>query len=128
MIEDFLDEDGKLLIEPAEPKTQADLDRVISLGKPKHVIDKFAELVTKSNNLEYIYDYVYYLNAKYDFDLNGEGDEPQEPVKPEEIKVDPVSLRSYPSIEEQLDYIYHNGLTKWKSNMIKPVKDAHPKY
>ncbi len=127
MLDDFLDEDGRLLIEPAEPKTQADLDRVIKLGKPKHVIDEFAELVTKSNNLKYVYDYAYYLNAKYDFDLTGEGDEPQEPVKPVAIKVNPVSLRSYPSIEEQLDYIYHNGLTKWKSNMIKPVKDAHPK-
>ena len=33
----------------------------------------------------------------------------------------------YPDIEEQLDYIYHNGLTKWKSDMIKPVKDKYPK-
>ena len=33
----------------------------------------------------------------------------------------------YPDIKEQLDYIYHNGLTKWKSDMIKPVKDKYPK-
>ena len=33
----------------------------------------------------------------------------------------------YPSIHDQLDYIYHNSITKWKSDMIKPVKDAHPK-
>ncbi len=33
----------------------------------------------------------------------------------------------YPSIEDQLDYIYHNGLTKWKSDIIKPVKDKYPK-
>ena len=33
----------------------------------------------------------------------------------------------YPDITEQLDYIYHNGLTKWKSDMIKPVKDKYPK-
>ena len=33
----------------------------------------------------------------------------------------------YPEIKEQLDYIYHNGLTKWKSDMIKPVKDKYPK-
>jgi|10_taG_2_1085330.scaffolds.fasta_scaffold142130_2 hypothetical protein len=33
----------------------------------------------------------------------------------------------YPSIRDQLDYIYHNSITKWKSDMIKPVKDAHPK-
>ena len=33
----------------------------------------------------------------------------------------------YPAIADQLDYIYHNGIAKWKSDMIKPVKDAHPK-
>ena len=33
----------------------------------------------------------------------------------------------YPDLEEQLDYIYHNGITKWKSDMIKPVKDKYPK-
>ena len=33
----------------------------------------------------------------------------------------------YPDLEEQLDYIYHNGVTKWKSDMIKPVKDKYPK-
>ena len=35
--------------------------------------------------------------------------------------------KAYPSIADQLDYIYHNSITKWKSDMIKPVKDAHPK-
>ena len=33
----------------------------------------------------------------------------------------------YPNLAEQLDYIYHNGITKWKSDMIKPVKDKYPK-
>ena len=35
--------------------------------------------------------------------------------------------KAYPPIEDQLDKIYHDGVTKWKSEMIKPVKDAHPK-
>jgi len=34
---------------------------------------------------------------------------------------------SYPSIPEQLDYIYHNGLEKWKADMILPVKEKFPK-
>ena len=34
---------------------------------------------------------------------------------------------SYPSIPEQLDYIYHNGLEKWKADMILPVKEKYPK-
>jgi len=33
----------------------------------------------------------------------------------------------YPSMADQLDYIYHNGIAKWKSDMVKPVKDKHPK-
>ena len=33
----------------------------------------------------------------------------------------------YPPIADQLDYIYHNGLTKWKADMITPVKEKYPK-
>ena len=33
----------------------------------------------------------------------------------------------YPSIADQLDKIYHEGIDKWKSDMIKPVKDKYPK-
>ena len=34
---------------------------------------------------------------------------------------------SYPSIPDQLDYIYHNGVEKWKTDMILPVKEKYPK-
>ena len=34
---------------------------------------------------------------------------------------------AYPSIPDQLDKIFHDGIDKWKSEMIQPVKDAHPK-
>ena len=34
---------------------------------------------------------------------------------------------SYPSIPEQLDYIYHNGIEKWKTDMVLPVKEKYPK-
>ena len=33
----------------------------------------------------------------------------------------------YPSIADQLDDIYHDGIEKWKSEMIQPVKDKYPK-
>ena len=33
----------------------------------------------------------------------------------------------YPTWQDQLDYIYHNGLTKWKADMITPVKTKYPK-
>tara|TARA_R100001086_G_scaffold22032_1_gene10631 strand:+ start:287 stop:622 length:336 start_codon:yes stop_codon:yes gene_type:complete len=32
----------------------------------------------------------------------------------------------YPSIEDQLDDIYHNGIDAWKAT-IKTTKDKHPK-
>jgi hypothetical protein len=36
-------------------------------------------------------------------------------------------IKEYPSIKDQLDKIYHEGIDKWKEDMIKPVKDKHPK-
>ena len=32
----------------------------------------------------------------------------------------------YPSIEDQLDDLYHNGIEGWKQK-IKAIKDKHPK-
>jgi len=36
-------------------------------------------------------------------------------------------LNDYGTWQEQLDYIYHNGITKWKTDHIKPIKDKYPK-
>ena len=33
----------------------------------------------------------------------------------------------YPPWNEQLDKIFHDGVAKWKSEMIQPIKDKHPK-
>ena len=33
----------------------------------------------------------------------------------------------YPPLEEQLDYIYHNGVDAWKSDIILPIKNKYPK-
>ena len=35
--------------------------------------------------------------------------------------------KKYPSTGDQLDYIYHNGVAKWKTDMIDPVKTKYPK-
>ncbi len=35
--------------------------------------------------------------------------------------------KEYPAIADQLDYIYHNGIDAWKTNMIEPVKTKYPK-
>ena len=36
-------------------------------------------------------------------------------------------IAEYPQFGDQLDKIYHEGIDKWKEDMIKPVKDKHPK-
>ena len=46
-------------------------------------------------------------------------------IDPEKYKYDRAN--EYPSIVDQLDYIYHNGVTKWKTDMITPVKEKYPK-
>jgi hypothetical protein len=35
--------------------------------------------------------------------------------------------QEYPAIADQLDYIYHNGIDAWKTDMIDPVKTKYPK-
>ena len=34
---------------------------------------------------------------------------------------------SYPTWGEQLDYIYHNGVNAWKTNIVDPIKAKYPK-
>ena len=34
---------------------------------------------------------------------------------------------NYPDWGVQLDYIYHNGLDKWKTDIVDPVKNKYPK-
>ena len=36
-------------------------------------------------------------------------------------------VAEYPAIADQLDYIYHNGIDAWKTDMIDPVKVKYPK-
>ena len=33
----------------------------------------------------------------------------------------------FPDWQTQLDYIYHHGVAKWKTDIVQPVKDKHPK-
>tara|TARA_B100000287_G_scaffold373185_1_gene372244 strand:+ start:876 stop:1157 length:282 start_codon:yes stop_codon:yes gene_type:complete len=36
-------------------------------------------------------------------------------------------LREYPDWGTQLDYIYHNGIDKWKTDIVDPIKAKYPK-
>ena len=33
----------------------------------------------------------------------------------------------YPDWGTQLDYIYHNGIEKWKTDIVDPIKSKYPK-
>ena len=33
----------------------------------------------------------------------------------------------YPDWGIQLDYIYHNGIDKWKTDIVDPIKQKYPK-
>lgn len=46
-------------------------------------------------------------------------------VDPEQYKYQ--RQQEYPSLPDQLDYIYHNGVDAWKKDMIDPVKNKYPK-
>jgi hypothetical protein len=46
-------------------------------------------------------------------------------VDPEAYKA--LRAAEYPAITDQLDYIYHNGIDAWKTDMIDPVKTKYPK-
>ena len=35
--------------------------------------------------------------------------------------------KEYPDWQTQLDYIYHNGIEKWKTDIVDPIKAKYPK-
>ncbi len=43
------------------------------------------------------------------------------------IKYKDDRTAEYPDWGTQLDYIYHNGIEKWKTDMVDPVKKKYPK-
>lgn len=43
------------------------------------------------------------------------------------VPYDELRRLHYPPIGDQLDYIYHNGVEMWKTDMILPVKTQYPK-
>ena len=43
------------------------------------------------------------------------------------IKYKEERALSYPDYATQLDYIYHHGIEKWKTDIVDPVKAKYPK-
>jgi len=43
------------------------------------------------------------------------------------VKYKDDRAKEYPDWGTQLDYIYHNGIDKWKTDIVDPVKTKYPK-
>ena len=43
------------------------------------------------------------------------------------VKYQDDRRKEYPDWGTQLDYIYHNGIDKWKTDIVDPVKAKYPK-
>ena len=43
------------------------------------------------------------------------------------VKYKDQRLAEYPSWQTQLDYIYHHGIDKWKTDIVDPIKKKYPK-
>ena len=57
-------------------------------------------------------------------ELETKRDQMQADYDSKQYQIDRAS--QYPSIQDQLDMLYHQGIDGWKAE-IKKVKDAHPK-
>ena len=56
-----------------------------------------------------------------------DAEEQAEKERYDNVGYDVKRSREYAPIPDQLDYIYHNGVEKWKADMILPVKEKYPK-
>ena len=80
-----------------------------------------------------------YPNAVAIEDDNGVFDKDRNVVTLDQSKIDAARVEldklnyqlqratAYPDYGTQLDYIYHNGLDKWKTDIVDPVKAKYPK-
>jgi hypothetical protein len=105
-------------IEAITPSQLAPRDGVTELDIPNADIEL-------TNNLQYLV----YENGTVE---RREHTQEEFQTLTEEHRADPGQYatkrkREYPSTEEQLDYIYHNGVDAWKADIIDPIKSKYPK-
>lgn len=105
-------------IEAVTPNQLAPRDGVTELDIPNADIEL-------TNNLQYLV----YENGTVE---RREHTQEEFQTLTEEHRADPGQYATkrkleYPSTEEQLDYIYHNGVDAWKADIIDPIKTKYPK-
>jgi hypothetical protein len=86
------------------------------MNKQKAIFKLYSSVVTIRNNVAYDKD-----EQEVTYDNNA-----VEALVASEAYKDKRAAE-YPSIADQLDYIYHNGIDAWKTDMIDPVKAKYPK-
>ncbi len=114
-----------ILAQRPETKTQADLDRVLRLGKPASVIERFKTMVDLGIAWDWCEDYILYLNdvdtwEKWESEeiLDEEGEvvghtgqppKPTEPVRQQAVQLSYKAQRiaAYPSIADFADAFVH---------------------
>ena len=67
-----------------------------------------------------------YSNLKLNDDTATMPTEEEVNAKIAELQIQENRAAEYPSIADQLDEIYHNGIDSWKA-IIKTTKDKYPK-
>tara|TARA_Y100000356_G_scaffold130800_1_gene133644 strand:- start:43 stop:366 length:324 start_codon:yes stop_codon:yes gene_type:complete len=92
--------------------------------------------------IELVKDQPYAIKCEYDEELKkcvvkewGEGVTPpsdsdlaaKQAEKLAQITYTKNRQSEYPNWGQQLDYIYHHGIDKWKTDIVDPVKNKYPK-
>jgi len=111
------------------------MDNVLELKKSIHRLGDYQFIIIGSPDEvteDFFDDNIKWVVGKDERENAIFGDKPSEvtwaKAKAEMDKIDyvPKRVEAYPSWQEQLDKMYHDGFDAWKVT-IKEVKDAHPK-
>jgi len=100
--------------------------------------DIFTALVSLRPSKNFSYDPTVggYKGIRYDSKANGDTCPTEDELKTELAKLEKEytdteyqrkRAEEYPDWQTQLDYIYHNGIDKWKTDVVDPVKNKYPK-
>ena len=103
------------------------LNHIVEDGQAWADNAKEAHVIAKVAKYESAYDEAV---AKGNYQTRKQRDDAEEQAEQERydnVGYDVKRSREYPYVGEQLDYIYHNGIEKWKADMILPVKEKYPK-
>ena len=90
-------------------------------------INPDAKVTVQNNPSEHIYDKIIWEDGtKPISDIDIAAKKAQLQIEYEGKEYQRKRKLEYPSIEDQLDDIYHNGIDGWKAT-IKAIKDKYPK-